>query len=195
MNENTDNDEYLQDAIRSYAMKQQIGKIHKEMMPRIKRSKPGLSVIRQIGRSSLKIAAGVLLLIVCGFFYLYVTISDKKLFDSHYISYASSVERGEQSVIAPAKIYFLQGQEDLKNGNTEKAVNEFNKTLEENRKSGKAILNDDAEYYLALSYLKSGDAKSAIQIFEMIHDRRDHLYNSQVSSWFILRLKILALKQ
>jgi hypothetical protein len=66
--------------------------------------------------------------------------------------------------------------------------------LNENRSGGKKVLNDDAEFYLALAYLKKGETKKSTDIFQKIHDNKNHLYNDQVTDLFLFRLKLLALK-
>ena len=66
--------------------------------------------------------------------------------------------------------------------------------LEANRTSPEKILNDDAEYYLALSYLAADQPENALPLFQHIHDDAHHLYNDQVTSWFLWKVRIAAWK-
>jgi tetratricopeptide (TPR) repeat protein len=195
MNEDAEQDESLQDAVRSYALRQQIASLHKEIMPELRNSVSGTSVFSMVARTSLKIAAGLIFLAFCAMLYLYFSTSKEDLFRSHYTSYAASAERGNPGDISTAKVNFIAGQKDLEKGHAAEAIRSFQKILDENAASGGKRFNDDAEYYLALSYLKAGQINKALPLFERIYDDRDHLYHDQVSGWYLFRLKMLVYKQ
>ncbi len=57
------------------------------------------------------------------------------------------------------------------------------------------LMYDDAEYYLALSYLKNNETAEALPLFKKIHNNKAHLYNNKVSSWFLRKLQLLSWKQ
>lgn len=194
MNDDNGDEEFMQEAVRSFALKQQIAAIHKEVMSARHKRPASVSKVRQMVRASLRIAAGLLLLLVGGLLYLYVSTSADSLYSSHYVPYTVSASRGGAGLNIPARSYFLQGQADLQRGKTDSAIVHFNSVLQENKRSGKPVLHDDAEYYLALSYLKAGQLANAIPAFKNIHNNRTHLYHEQVSGWYLFRLKMLALK-
>jgi hypothetical protein len=50
------------------------------------------------------------------------------------------------------------------------------------------LFDDDTEYYLAMSYLKNGQASDAVPIFEKIHEEPTHLYHDKVGNWFLRKL-------
>ena len=83
----------------------------------------------------------------------------------------------------------------LQEGNTAQALSTFSQIIRINAHSQEKILNDDAEYYLALSYLKAGQAANALPIFKSIHDNANHLYNDKVTEWFLLRVKIASWRE
>jgi tetratricopeptide (TPR) repeat protein len=205
--------------VKTYGLKQKVGAIHKEMMAEMavaeKSSKPG--TVRSMARRSMKIAASLLIILLGFGVYQYVNISPDKLFTEKYQAYTLPVSRGTAEADAMEKAYgeknytaviglftglqnggqkenFLAGQAYLAGKDYSKAIGCFNKVLSLNEASKATIFMDDAEYYLALSYLKNKELKSAYPIFINIHNKTDHLYNDKVTNGFIRKLKVLGWK-
>ena len=58
-------------------------------------------------------------------------------------------------------------------------------------KDEKTVLEDEAEYYLALAYLQNRDYDQAIELMTAIHDNSSHLYKSKFSRKYINQVKRL----
>ncbi len=64
------------------------------------------------------------------------------------------------------------------------AIATFQILMERNKKANTDFFEDDAEYYLAMSYLNNHELQKAMPIFEKIQSDPDHKYNGDVSEWF-----------
>jgi len=86
---------------------------------------------------------------------------------------------------------FLAGYSYLETGNFGKAIIQFNEILADNKEQGQRLYNDEAEYYLGLSYLKLHDISKAIDILEKIQSNPDHTFHEKVTKWTLRKLKWL----
>lgn len=191
MTNDPEENENLRDALRSYGLKQDIKRIHNEMMPALKRKPP----VRSLFSYANRIAAAILILIVSAGILLYFTSTSSNLFNSRYEPYEESTQRGNAAVASEIKTKFLEGQKMLEEGNAVNAINIFTEIIESNRESNDKILADDTEYYLALAYLKANQPGNALRIFQGIQNNKTHLYNDKVTDWFLLRVKIASVRE
>jgi tetratricopeptide (TPR) repeat protein len=216
MQQELENLSLAKSAIKIYGLKQHVRIIHKEMMNEIvveKSSPTKKGVIRRL--VSMKVAAAAVLFVMLGLgVYQYTTVTTDKLFASNYKPYTLSVNRGvveinviEQlfqekkynSVITQFEILketspkenFLAGVSYLEMANYKNAITALNKVLAKNIMDKTNIFNDDAEYFLALSYLKNTDVALASPIFKTIHNNTNHLYNDRVNNAFMRNLRII----
>ncbi len=204
-------------AIKTYGLKKHVAFIHTEMMNEMvveKASSIQQSMVRRMVKISMKVAAAVFIVMLGLGVYQYSTITPDKVFASNYKPYTLSVNRGaietnvmeklfqEKNYIAvisqfetlkeaSLKENFLAGVAYMETKNYKNAITVLNNVLSKNAFDKTSILNDDAEYFLALSYLKNNGIKLATPIFEMINKNTNHLYNDKVSNAFIRNLKIL----
>jgi tetratricopeptide (TPR) repeat protein len=203
-------------AIRNYGLKQKVGAIHIEMMKEMtaaeKPAKTGM--VRSIARRTMKIAASLLLVLLGFGVYQYLSVSPDKLFAEKYQPYSLSVSRGAADTDAMEKAYleknytavistftglsvaaqkesFLAGQAYLATKDYPNAIACFNKVLSLNTAAKTTGFKDDTEYYLALSYLKNKEFKSAYPLFVSIHNNPDHLYNEKVTAGMMRKLKLI----
>jgi tetratricopeptide (TPR) repeat protein len=204
------------DAVKTYGVKQKVATIHKQMMSEMATTampkKTG--IVRSIARISMRIAASVLIIMLGLGIYQYATISPDKLFAENYQPYALSVSRGAADTDAMEKAYqqkdyaavinqfaalpeagqkenFFAGQSYLASNNYAKAVECFKKVAALNVAENKNIFKDDAEYYLALSYLKNNEFRFAYPIFINIHNNPKHLYNDKITNSVIRQITLL----
>jgi tetratricopeptide (TPR) repeat protein len=204
-------------AIKIYGLKQQVGSIHVAMMNEMVVEKTATAqqgIVRKMANLSMKVAAAILIVMLGLGVYQYTTITPDKLFAGNYKPYSLNVNRGavENSLMeksfqeknytavitqflsaneSGAKENFLVGQAYLETNNYQKAIESFKNVLVKNSLEKTSFYNDDAAYFLALSYLKNNDVKLATPIFEAIHNSKNHLYNDNVSSAFMRNLKML----
>jgi len=67
--------------------------------------------------------------------------------------------------------------------------------IEKNAQSKTDYFEDDAEYYLAMSYLNNQEPGKAMPIFEKIYANADNPYNTNVSDWFMSNVKTAVAKK
>jgi tetratricopeptide (TPR) repeat protein len=208
-------------AIQYYGIKQQVASIHKQVMADKIKELPKIAsqtVVRKITKWSMRIAASLLVVMLGLGVYQYATVSSDKLFAKNYSSYTLGVTRGETTVNLMEKSFqakdynavinqyaalntisqkenFLVAQAYLETKKYSRAIEFFNAVLEKNTVAKETIFNDDAEYFLAMSYLKNNDIKLAMPLFEKINNNTSHLYNDKVTNGFMRSLKLLSWKK
>jgi tetratricopeptide (TPR) repeat protein len=206
-------------AFTQFARRQQVSSIHAEMMRDLPsaQAKP-VAPVRYL-RATMRIAALLLVLILIAGVVQYSLLDADRLYRSHYDAYTLGTTRDNtnippleqayrrndmQQVIAlyessadsrqPAD-HFLAGQAYLAIDNPQKAITAFEAQLQANESRTPKPYQDDAEYYLALAWVKSGRADKALPLFQQIHDQKAHAYNREVSSWYLMQLRWLLRKE
>jgi len=215
MQDELDNLILAKDAIKNYGLAQKVNGIHQTMMQEISAgttiTKP---VVRSLPKVMMRIAAAIIILVGLFGLYQYFTISSSGLYNDQYTAYQTATMRGTATASALEKAYsekkydtvialytqtlnptaneqFLAAQAYITKANYDKAIILFNAIIEKNKADHTAILNDDAEYYMALSYLKDNQPAKALPLFKKIHEDKDHLYHNKISSWYLTKLKLL----
>jgi tetratricopeptide (TPR) repeat protein len=214
LREELDNLQLAQEAARRYGLKSKISDINKEMMLEMKQGKPAKStVMKMFIQTGLRVAAVLVVLVGLSALYQYFTTSPEKLFSENYKPYAIHEMRGEgnsqlrekyrmgkmdsvilefNSLSAPEpEEYILAGIAFLENNQPEKAIKTLQELIQKNTASKTDYFEDDAEYYLAMSYLKNGEPEKSLPILEKIQADPRHPYNGKLSKWFILKVKSL----
>lgn len=206
-------------AVKMYGLKYKVGFIHKEMMLEIEGNKSATAVglVRRISKISMKIAASLLIGLLCLGVYQYATITNDKMFANEYKTYEVNVSRGVEEIAVLEKLFqeknyesviknfigienpavkenFFVGVSYLETKNYKNAIGAFRKVLELNIAQQQNIFNDDAQYFLALAYLKNKDIKIAYPIFKEIKNNPKHLYNDKITNVFMLNLRLLYMK-
>ena len=202
------------DAVKSLGLKNQISAIHNEMMQELLSAPKTKAPVVSLYKWSMRMAAALFLVALSSAIYLYFTVSGIGIYDSKYSEYTvsntRSAETGSPIVNAyKAKDYtklielskffkssnpeilFLTGMAYLQTNQTEEAIKSFESLLEQKEQGFK----EDAEYYLALAYIRSNNYKAAIPIFKKINQDKLHPYNSKISSWDIRKLDLVQWKQ
>ena len=204
-------------AVRLHGLKQQVGSIHHQMMAEMKPAaivRP-ISPARRVIRYSISIAASIFIVAVLIVGYNFFTLSPERLYNGQYRAYELSSVRGEatsasklatdyqhgqyKEVIedrqrletATPKDDFLAGIAYLQTGNVSKAISSFQSVIEKNRIATTTVFNDDAQYYLALSYLRNKDYDRCLDLIKTIRNSPSHLYHDQFSRGFVRRVKML----
>jgi tetratricopeptide (TPR) repeat protein len=215
LREELENLQLAREAARRYGLKSKINNIHSEMMLEMNSNKPARArVIQMLTQTGLRAAAVLIVLVGLSALYQYFTTSPEKLFSENYQRYAIHEMRGEpgnsrlqekyrtgkmdsvilefNSLSAPKpEEYILAGIAFLENNQPEKAIKTLQELIQKNNDSKTDYFEDDAEYYLAMSYLKNREPEKALPILEKIQADPRHPYNSKLSKWFILKVKSL----
>lgn len=201
--------------IKNYGLTQKVSGIHETMMQEMAMHAPATkTVVRSLPKMMMRIAASIIILVGLFGLYQYLTVSPGNLYNDKYTAYQVATMRGTTAESALEKAYsekkydevlalygqtinpaaneqFLAAQAYLTKADYNNAIVLFNAIIEKNKTTNAATLNDDAEYYLALSYLKNKETVKALPLFKKIHDDKDHLYHNKISSWYLAKVKLL----
>lgn len=208
-----------QHVVKNYGLKMKVGQLHQEMMEEFRESKTIKKdvPVKALWPVLLRIAAGLLILVFSYGLYQYATVTPDTVFSNNYQPYSLGTSRSGQSNEVIVKAYqqkdyasvltqysslsspdqsalFFAGQSYFATRDYANATLCFNKLLALNSSTHTRDFNDDTEYYLALSYLKTNSIKTAYPLLQQIHDNANHLYNDKVSSGVMRRLYFLKLK-
>jgi len=202
-------------AVKLYGLQQKIGTIHREMMTELQTPVRTISPVRRIVRYSVAVAASVLLVVLGITGYNFYKLSPDKVFADNYSFYELSNTRGAGSEMTAAeKAYreknykevisihdkrseagpqteFLAGLSALELDNNSKAITCFKEVIETNRQTKDKLLEDEAEYYLSLSYIRNRDYDYALELMKKIQDDPGHLYNEKITSKLMRQVKLL----
>jgi tetratricopeptide (TPR) repeat protein len=96
----------------------------------------------------------------------------------------TSKEKNNQS-------YFLTGMANLQLKDYPEAIEKFKQVLAENNRSGSDLFQDEAEYYLVMSYLANNEAEEALPLIEKIKADKNHLYHPLIGRMSSLDLRII----
>jgi tetratricopeptide (TPR) repeat protein len=192
-------------AIQAYGLRQEVAGIRNRMQQH--KVKKGLLYY------GLRAAAAAVLLIAVTAVYQYFSLSPERLYEERSAPYSLRATRSGEK--APAGItaeyqagdmqrtvqafgqlnqpgaadYFLAGNAYLQLGRGADAIPCFQKAQQS------PALREDAEYYLALSYLQQKDLTHALPLFRQIRSNEAHPYHNRVSTWFYWQLRLLDWKQ
>jgi Tetratricopeptide repeat len=202
-------------AVKLYGLQQKVSGIHQQMMAQMQTPVRKMSPARRLIRYSMAMAASVVL-IAGGFFaYNIYTLSPNKVFASNYHSYELSTMRDNSepgtSVLendyrekkyteVTGIVYdrpftvretFLRAISFIELKDNAKAINEFKKVIAENEAAKTNLLKDEAEYYLALTYIRNKDYDPALDLLKKIKDKPGHLYHEKITAKLIRQVKML----
>ncbi len=86
---------------------------------------------------------------------------------------------------------FLAGNAYLQENNTDQAIAAFSEIVRINGSQGINRFEEDAQYYLALSYLKAEQPAGALPLLEKINDNPRHSYHALVGDYYLWKVKFL----
>ena len=206
------------DAVQETGLYEQVGGVKTEWkMQQSADSKPSGAVVRPLYKNVLRVAA--CLVIVSGIASLtkYFSTSSEGVYDKYYSSYSLNTSRGATAADAQEqayvnknwagvlsafeatkdksnKTYFLGGMADLELKKYDDAIAKFQHIIAANALSGGDYFQDEAEFYLAMSWLGRGDANEALPLLEKIKANNNHLYHGVVVKMSSLDLRIIQMK-
>ncbi|HEX3935420.1 MAG TPA: hypothetical protein VHW43_12120 [Puia sp.] len=171
------------------------------------------AIIRTLGKYTFRAAAGILVIASSTVIYKYVTVSSTSLYDRYFGAYSLNTSRGEttdppvvqaynaknwNTVLSLAgtagakdnQIEFLAGMADLQLNRCDDAITHFEQIIAANAQASSDYYQDEAEYYLAISWLACQKVNQAMPILEKIKADPHHQYHQKVAnmSFFDLRL-------
>ena len=166
-----------------------------------------------------QVAAGAAILMIGFLGFQYATLSSEDLYTEKATAYQLSVSRAPQVVgssqeeqleqqyqagnypavtaryqqlKAPSvTAVFLAGQAYLQTSQPQLAIRNFRRIAEDNNGQDINRFQEDAEYYLALSYLQANQVDQALPYLETIHDNPQHSYHALVTDYYLWKVRFL----
>ena len=148
---------------------------------------------------SLRIAAGLLVVMVSYGLLQFSFVSSTGLYESLYTAWQLPVTRGAQLTYThldslylhhnydkvimqyesleerSLRDYFIAAMAAMELNDYERAIRLFQLLKQENEKTDTRLFEDETDYYMALSHLKNGDYQQALFIFQKIREDHSHL--------------------
>lgn len=164
----------------------------------------------------MQLAAALIVLVVSASVIKIANTRPEGIFDKNYSDYQLSVTRGadvsdaldqayrsrnwaavynafEATHTKTAKDYFLTAMAHMQQKEYYEAISLL-KTLILYNQGREPYFEDEAEYYLAMNYLATGQAAPAVELFDKIKADPGHVYHSRVMQMSTLDLGILRVK-
>lgn len=199
-------------SVQQYGTVEKVKSIHSEMMKELSPvHKEGKIVpMRKMVKYSLAIAASIIVILVGVNLFTSSQLSSDKLYNEAYVDYDASAVRGNNNQTDVVKLY----QAHNYNAVTEKAISQ-SLSQKDSLLIGLSYLkidklNDaidwlklisaqnpakqDAEFYLAMAYLKNKNYNEALSLMEQMHANANHVYHNQFSVDYINKVKKLSSK-
>ena len=209
---------YAVDGIREAGLYEQVSAVRKQYeAQQAIASKPAGGIVRSMSRTAFRVAASLLLLVGTATIYKFSTVNSGSVYNEYYSSFELNTSRSSapvdpieqafrdkkwEEVISLSqvprprliKVEFLNAVANMELKKYNNAIESFKQVIEANTKSGDSYFQDEAEYYLAMSYLANNEAAQALPILTKIKDDKNHLYNERVKNMSSIDLKVLDLK-
>jgi tetratricopeptide (TPR) repeat protein len=200
------------DAIQQEGIYAQVSAVRTSM--KTSEALPAGAVVRSMFRKySLRAAAIILIISTSASLYKYLSVSSQSLYDRYYTGFDLNTSRGADAAQPIIKAYdakdwttvlaqsaaaknkdnqteFLAGMADLELKKYDDAISHFEEIIAVNSHAGSDYYQDEAEYYLAISWLAHKNVNEAMPILEKIRANAHHQYHDKVAkmSFFDLRL-------
>ena len=188
-------------AIRQYGTIEQVGAIHQQMMQEIKGQKQAKVVsFRKTIRYTMAVAASALVLFVGIRLYMNAQVSPEKLYNEAFVDFNLSAARGSKvggsdieklyeqknysAVTTASRSRLLSAKDSLLIGLSYLHIDKTNQAIhffEQLSASGNDF-QQDAQFYLSLSYLKEKNYQKAAALMKVIEGNPAHLYHEQIST-------------
>jgi tetratricopeptide (TPR) repeat protein len=176
-------------------------------------TRPSGGILRTMSKYTFRAAAGILVIASSTVIYKYVTVSSSSLYDRYFGAYSLNTSRGEATDPPIVQAYnakdwntvlsmagtagakdnqteFLAGMADLQLNRCDDAITHFEQVIAANAQASTDYYQDEAEYYLAISWLACKKVNQAMPILEKIKADPNHKFHQKVAnmSFFDLRL-------
>jgi tetratricopeptide (TPR) repeat protein len=207
--------------IREAGLKEQVAAVRKEFQPTaiVKSIEPQSKggVVRSLYKNAFRVAAMALLLVGAAALYEYSVTNTSTVFDKYYTSFDLNTSRGNDNDGSIEKAYrnkdwtavqnifegqkeknskswFLSGMAAMELKNYDKAIISFKEVINQNKGKADEYFQDEAEYYLAMSYLAAKQPAEGLAILKKIRADKNHLFNKKASEIPAMDLKVLEIK-
>jgi hypothetical protein len=180
--------------------------------------KPANTIVRNMYKMSLRVAAVFILLIGSAVLYKYISVSNLSVYEKQFTGYELNNTRGQESRDAEVEAYrnknwnevvaiyqtennksnksvFLAAMAEMQLNHFPQAVNLFENILNTNGKTEDSSFLEESEYYLSLAYLMNHEENKSILLLDKIKADTSHTYYPLASKLSNIDLKIIELKK
>jgi len=199
------------EAVRQAGAVRTVKALHEEMMKELKPSTATIVQMRRWSRRGLRIAAGIIFIVLAaGAWYVYA-LSPQKLYGQAFVDMDLSGSRsGGEATTATAERYRLRQYAQI-TGRLNESFTPFDSLLvglsfmhtgsfdsaaqwlQAIRHAGNPY-REDGDFYLALAWLRQEKYEAAITLLSAIRAHENHLYYHQVSPALIRKIGVLKWK-
>ena len=207
-----DNLRFARQAVASLGLRRQVAAFHSTYTAAQQAPVVPMRSSRRFSYYALRVAAVALVAVTLTFFYQYFSFSADQFYASHYEGYTLGTSRGTQEASpleqsfrecnyaavltsftqlnAPdAAAHFYAGLAALETNDLNRASELLNGVMEKNKAFQTSTFQEEAEYYLALTYIKLQLPAKALPLVEKIQADPRHLYHGKFSRWDLLQLR------
>ena len=202
------------EAVRQYGLRSKVAAVHAEMTAKPVAKLHSISPVRKIFRYGMPLAATIVLAAGIFLAYYFFSLSSDRVYADNYHPFEMTTVRGQdqespvidayrnrnyQEVIrlrraagedSPIPLFF-SGVSYLHLNDTPAAIADLEQVLEKNRDSRLPVFEDEAEYYLALAYIRNRDYDLALPLLEKMRDDEQHTYHGEITRKLIRDVKLL----
>ncbi len=185
---------------------------------RDKTHKPTNTVVRNLYKISIRVAAIFILLFSIATLYKYISVNNLSVYKKQFAGYELSNTRGPESREPETEAYrnknwnevltvyqrennksnkssFLAAMAEMELKQFPQAVHLFENILNNNNKTGDSSFQEETEYYLSLAYLMNHEENKSVLLLDKIKADTSHTYYPLASKLSSIDLKIIELKK
>jgi hypothetical protein len=198
------------ESVKYYGTRTKVAAVRQQMKGEVSKGSVKVIGIRKIARYGLSVAATLFFVFIVIEGYQFYKLSSDVVYNDAYISYSTGT-RGEEPQSDIKKAYSNKSYSEVVGLAANRATGDEEKFLvglsylELNQPGAAAkwfeVLNNDesnfkqdAEFYLALSYLKSKNYDRSLELLENIYNNTTHTYHERVSKKLLRKIRMLKWK-
>ena len=198
------------EAIRYSGISEKVRSVQKAFTDQYHRARNRKATLNRAIRLGLSIAAIVFLVWIIVVAYSFYSLDPDKIYKDIFVSYQITEVPGRASptdsielnfaageyqkvvkkyrkfVLLPDKEYLLAGVSYLRLNDPFLAIPPLRKVAQKEN-----VYREDAEFYLALAFLKNRDYDHAFALMQKIHNNPDHLYNNKFPEEVMRQVQML----
>lgn len=103
--------------------------------------------------------------------------------------YLAVIKTYQSLAASTSREKFLTAMAYQETGRYQLAIDLLGMIMHDNQQKHTRLYNDEAEFYIALNYLKLKESKYAFPLFQKIYKTPAHTFHEKVSKWTMTRLK------
>lgn len=104
-------------------------------------------------------------------------------------NYKRTIELFEQINNPGNRELFITANSLMQLNNTTRSIELYQQILNNNKTAAQKFYQDEAEYYLAMAYLKNNETDKALPILTQIADDKNHTYHDKIDKWTLFKMK------